>query len=93
MKRYSCFFKGVGSRPPQVVTLGLEPRALYFGDSPGALRDEAGLNGGFDSTSEALRDSGFTYSRAQTGDAHGYLRTLAIGFVLLALFVILGGAS
>ena len=45
MKRYSCFFKGVGSRPPQVVTLGLEPRALYFGDSPGALRDEAGLNG------------------------------------------------
>jgi NADH-quinone oxidoreductase subunit L len=50
------------------------------------------LNDGFDGASESLRASGRGYSRAQTGDTHGYLRTIAIGGVLLALAVLLGGA-
>ena len=54
--------------------------------------DERTLNGGFDSASESLRGAGQTYSKAQTGDAHGYLRTLALGFVILLLLVVLGGA-
>jgi NADH-quinone oxidoreductase subunit L len=54
--------------------------------------DETGLNAGFDATSEKLRDTGRAYSKAQTGDAHGYLRTLALGFVFLLILVILGGA-
>ena len=54
--------------------------------------DEAGLNAGFDSASERLRGTGVAYSRAQTGDAHGYLRTLALGFVFLLILVVLGGA-
>jgi NADH-quinone oxidoreductase subunit L len=54
--------------------------------------DEDVLNGGFDATSEKLRGSGKVYSRAQTGEAHGYLRMIAVGFVLLALAVLLGGA-
>ena len=53
--------------------------------------DEDVLNGGFDTTSEKLRGTGQAYSRAQSGDAHGYLRTVAIGFVLLVLVVMLGG--
>jgi len=53
--------------------------------------DEDGLNAGFDAGSESLRGTGKAYSRAQTGDAHGYLRTGAIGFVLLVLIVLLGG--
>jgi NADH-quinone oxidoreductase subunit L len=53
--------------------------------------DEGALNGGFDATSHKLRATGQVYSRAQTGDAHGYLRGIALGFVLLLLLVILGG--
>jgi NADH-quinone oxidoreductase subunit L len=53
--------------------------------------DEELLNGGFDATSGKLRAGGVAYSRAQSGDAHGYLRSVAIGFVLLALIVMLGG--
>jgi NADH-quinone oxidoreductase subunit L len=53
--------------------------------------DEDVLNGGFDAGSEGLRRSGVAYSRAQTGDAHGYLRVVAIGFVVLVLVVMLGG--
>ena len=55
--------------------------------------DEDGLNGGFDAGSESLRGTGQAYSRAQTGDAHSYLRVVAIGFVVLVLIVILGGRS
>ncbi len=55
--------------------------------------DEQGLNAGFDATSEKLRGTGQAYSRAQTGDAHGYLRFLAIGFVALALVAIFGGVA
>ncbi|AOS44796.1 NADH-quinone oxidoreductase subunit L [Lacunisphaera limnophila] len=54
--------------------------------------DEAGLNAGFDATSAKLRGTGVAYSKAQTGEAHGYLRTLALGFVFLLILVILGGA-
>jgi NADH-quinone oxidoreductase subunit L len=54
--------------------------------------DEDLLNGGFDATSEQLKASGKTYSRAQTGDTHGYLLMVALGFVLLVLAVMLGGA-
>ncbi len=53
--------------------------------------DEQGLNAGFDAASEKLRGSGRVYSRAQSGDAHGYLRTIAVGFVLLLVLVLLGG--
>lgn len=53
--------------------------------------DEDLLNGGFDAGSESLRKAGKSYSRAQTGEAHGYLRVAAIGFVLLVLLVMLGG--
>jgi len=55
--------------------------------------DEGGLNAGFDATSEKLRETGQAYSRAQTGEAHGYLRTVAIGFVVLVLLVMLGGGG
>ncbi len=61
-----------------------------FGGVVNREADESGLNGGFDATSEKLRGTGQLYSRAQTGDAHGYLRTLAIAFVVLALIVIMG---
>ena len=54
--------------------------------------DEDGLNAGFDAGSESLRGTGKAYSRAQTGDAHGYLRVIAIGFVILVLIVMLGGS-
>jgi NADH-quinone oxidoreductase subunit L len=75
---------------------GLVNLLAAFGEFAGKFShgaDEAGLNAGFNSTSETLRAAGRAYSRAQTGDAHGYLRTVAIGFALLALFLILGGAS
>jgi NADH-quinone oxidoreductase subunit L len=68
-----------------------------FGEFAGIVNreaDEDGLNAGFDTGSEALRGTGKAYSRAQTGDAHSYLRVIAIGFVLLVLIVmivIMGG--
>jgi NADH-quinone oxidoreductase subunit L len=55
--------------------------------------DEDVLNAGFDRTSEGLRTSGRAYSRTQTGDAHGYMRIVAFGFVLLVLAVVMGGAQ
>ncbi|MBL9200632.1 MAG: NADH-quinone oxidoreductase subunit L [Opitutaceae bacterium] len=54
--------------------------------------DEDGLNAGFDATSESLRKTGRAYSRAQTGDAHGYLLMIAFGFVVLVFAVLFGGA-
>ncbi len=53
--------------------------------------DQDLINGGFDRGAEAARGTGRAYSRAQSGDAHGYLRGLAIGFVLIVLVVLLGG--
>ncbi len=53
--------------------------------------DEDVLNGGFDATNDKIRGTARLYSAAQTGGAHGYMRTVAIGFVLLVLIVMLGG--
>ncbi len=53
--------------------------------------DEDGLNDGFDRISASIRGSGQRYSRAQTGEAHGYLRVVAIAFVVLTLVLVLGG--
>ncbi|PAW64303.1 MAG: NADH-quinone oxidoreductase subunit L [Opitutia bacterium Tous-C1TDCM] len=53
--------------------------------------DEDLLNGGFDAASRGLRAGGNSYSKVQTGDAHGYLRAVALGFVALVLLVMLGG--
>lgn len=54
--------------------------------------DEDGLNGGFDQISASVRGSGQRYSQAQTGEAHGYLRVMAVAFIVLALVLVLGGA-
>ena len=54
--------------------------------------DGGALNGGFNSASEGIRRTGRAYSRAQTGETHGYLRALALAFVVLALLVLVGGA-
>ena len=54
--------------------------------------DEDVLNGGFDAASAGIRGSGRAYSRRQSGEAHGYLRMVALGFALLVLGVVLGGA-
>ena len=53
--------------------------------------DEDNLNGGFDSVSASIRGSGQRYSKAQTGEAHGYLRVIAIAFIILALALVMGG--
>ena len=53
--------------------------------------DRLGLNAGFDAVSRRFRGAGRAYSRRQTGEAHGYLRALAIAFVVLALLALLGG--
>jgi NADH-quinone oxidoreductase subunit L len=53
--------------------------------------DESGLNDGFNSVSERIRRAGRAYSGAQTGEAQGYLRTVAIAFVVLALLLLTGG--
>ncbi|MEO6001913.1 MAG: NADH-quinone oxidoreductase subunit L [Opitutus sp.] len=54
--------------------------------------DENALNSGFNSVSERIRAAGKSYSRAQTGETHGYLRVLALGFVVLVILVLSGGA-
>ena len=53
--------------------------------------DDAGLNRGFDRASTALRDAGRSYGRAQTGETHGYLRTVALAFAVFVLVLLLGG--
>ena len=65
-----------------------------FGNFAGLLNreaDESGLNTGFNSASEGLRAAGRAYSRRQTGEAHGYLKAVAIAFVVLAFIAIAGG--
>lgn len=65
-----------------------------FGRFSGALNrefDEDAINAGFDRVNEGLRGSGIRYSRAQTGEPQGYLRVLAVAFVVLALVLIVGG--
>jgi NADH-quinone oxidoreductase subunit L len=70
---------------------GVVALARVFGLMDQQAEDEV-INGGFDATSDTLRGSGQAYSRAQTGDAHGYLLTMAVGFVLLVLVLLIGGA-
>jgi NADH-quinone oxidoreductase subunit L len=53
--------------------------------------DEQGLNAGFDTASETLRASGHAYSHAQTGQAQGYLRTIAVAFAVLVFLAFAGG--
>ncbi len=53
--------------------------------------DEDVINGGFDAGAEGFRRPARAYSRAQTGDAHGYLRLIAASFVVIVLVVMLGG--
>jgi NADH-quinone oxidoreductase subunit L len=74
---------------------GMVSLLARLGEVTGAFNREAdddGLNYGFDRVSESVRGTGRAYSRAQTGETHGYLRTIAIAFVVLALVVLLGGA-
>ncbi|MFI5357089.1 MAG: NADH-quinone oxidoreductase subunit L [Opitutales bacterium] len=54
--------------------------------------DEKVINDGFNSTSAGLRSSGRAYARAQSGDAHGYLLTIAVAFVVLVIVLVMGGA-
>ena len=63
---------------------------LFSGRANRAV-DESGINGGFDRISASVRGAGRRYSQAQTGEAHGYLRVLAIAFIVLALVLVLGG--
>ena len=53
--------------------------------------DEDNLNGGFNQVSAGIRGTGLRYSEAQTGEAHGYLRVMAMAFIVLALALVLGG--
>ncbi|MDR2981508.1 MAG: NADH-quinone oxidoreductase subunit L [Puniceicoccales bacterium] len=49
--------------------------------------DEQCLNAGFNETAEEIRGIGNTYSKAQSGDVHGYLRVMAWGFVAIVILV------
>jgi NADH-quinone oxidoreductase subunit L len=66
-----------------------------LGEGAGSINsqaDESGINAAFDAVSAGFSRTGRAYSRAQTGEGQGYLRALAIAFVVLALIVLLGGA-
>jgi NADH-quinone oxidoreductase subunit L len=73
---------------------GLVNLAGGLGEFAGGVNrdfDENAINTGFDAVSADLRKTGQAYSRAQTGDAHGYLRGLALGFAGLVAIIIFGG--
>ncbi len=92
--RVNVFLAALASGLDRWVWGGVIAFLAWLGEFAGAVNrkaDEAGINGGFDGVSESLRDTGRAYSRAQTGEAHGYLRVVAIAFVVLALVVLLGG--
>jgi NADH-quinone oxidoreductase subunit L len=94
--RLNTFLAAFANFLDHYVWGGLVNFLALLGELAGTLtraNDEDGLNGGFDATSESLRRTGRRYSRAQTGEAHGYLRTIAVGFVVLTLIVILGGCA
>jgi len=59
-----------------------------FGGEVNRKFDEEGLNDGFDTVSGSVRGTGQRYSRAQTGEAHGYMRTVAIAFAILTLLLV-----
>lgn len=65
-----------------------------LGEAAGAFSrgtDEAGINAGFDEASGGLRAAGRAYAFIQRGHVTGYLRTVVLGFLVLALFAIWGG--
>ncbi|MBL9216058.1 MAG: NADH-quinone oxidoreductase subunit L [Opitutaceae bacterium] len=62
-----------------------------FGGVVSRENDEGALNGGFDAAGAGLRGAGRSYARAQTGRVHGYLRALAVAFVVLGLVLLAGG--
>ncbi len=72
--------------------ISLLARLSEFTGSVNSKVDQAGINEGFNEASERIRGAGRTYSAAQSGEAQGYLRTLAIAFVVLALLVLVGGS-
>jgi NADH-quinone oxidoreductase subunit L len=91
----NCAFAAFADGLDRYVLDGAVRFLSRLGEFAGVVNREADedvLNGGFDATSEKIRGSGKVYSRAQTGEAHGYLRMIAVGFVLLAFAVLLGGA-
>ncbi len=65
-----------------------------FSGSVNRQFDEDNLNGGFDAASDGIRGTGRVYSKTQTGEAHGYLRVIAVAFIVLVLVLSLsmGGA-
>ena len=65
-----------------------------FSGSVNRQFDEDNLNGGFDAASSGIRGAGRLYSKTQTGEAHGYLRVIAVAFIVLVLVLSLslGGA-
>ncbi len=65
-----------------------------FSGSVNRQFDEDNLNGGFDAASDGIRGTGRVYAKAQTGEAHGYLRVIAVAFIVLVLVLSLslGGA-
>jgi NADH-quinone oxidoreductase subunit L len=65
-----------------------------FSGSVNRQFDENNLNGGFDAASAGIRGVGRVYAKAQTGEAHGYLRVIAVAFIVLVLMLSLsqGGA-
>ena len=92
--KLNTFLAALADFADRYVWGGLVNFLALFGEFAGTVNretDEDALNGGFNATSEKLRGTGQAYSRAQTGDAHGYLRAIAIGFVVLVLLVIMGG--
>jgi NADH-quinone oxidoreductase subunit L len=73
---------------------GLVNLLVRAGEFSGLLNREADedvLNRGFDLGSKTVRGAGQAYSRAQAGEPHGYLRTVALAFVVFALVLLLGG--
>ncbi len=74
---------------------GLINLLARFGETAGHFNketDDEVLNTGFNAASEEIRSVGKLYSRAQTGETHGYLRIVALGFVVLAILAMMGGA-
>ena len=93
--RLSTAFAALSDGMDRLVWDGLVNLVARFGQFAGLVNreaDEDGLNAGFDAASEKIRSAGQTYSNAQTGETHGYLRVIALGFVVLVLLVMLGGS-
>lgn len=95
---FGALFSGLATFADQLERYGWAGLASLvgrFGQFAGWVyreADEDGLNGGFDAGSESLRGAGKLYSRSQTGEPHGYLRAIAVGFVALVLVLTLGGS-